>query len=126
MTTNSSKLSSPILAFSNGIAKWVGLFFDSREACILLGGHFTDKISLEQGVPQGDIISPHIFILAVEVLLIKINHTKNLEGIKYGVVEGRSETFADDTTIYIERDPKYLKSAVKYINDFAMISGHNV
>jgi hypothetical protein len=77
----------------------VPIFFDPREAYILLGIHLTDKIILEQGVQQWDIISPYIFILAVEVLLIKINHTKNLKGIKYGVLEGRSETFADDTTV---------------------------
>ena len=42
-----------------------------------MGGHLTMKILLEQGVPQGDIISPFIFIIAVEILLIKItNKTK--------------------------------------------------
>ena len=68
-----------------------------------MGGHLTEKIYLVQGVPQGDVISPYIFILTVEILLIKINYTKNLKGITYGKSEGRSETFANDTTIYIER-----------------------
>ena len=66
-------------------------FFDSREAYILLGGHLTKKILLEQGVPQGDVISPYIFIVAVEVLLFKITFTKNVTGISFGSIEGRSE-----------------------------------
>ena len=32
----------------------------------------------EQEVPQGDVISPYIFIVAVKGLLIKITFTKNL------------------------------------------------
>ena len=57
---------------------------------------------MEHGVAQGDVISPYIFTLAVELLLIKINNTKD---------ESRSETFADDTSICIRRDPRYLGDA---------------
>jgi hypothetical protein len=32
-------------------------------------------------------------------------------------------TFADDTTIYIERTPENLRNAVKYLKEFAIISG---
>ena len=35
----------------------------------------------------------------VEVLLIKINYTKNLTGVKFAKTESRSETFANNTTI---------------------------
>ena len=48
------------------------------------------KIILE----QGNVVSPYVFILMVEVLLIKINHTANIEGINFAKSEGRSETFA--------------------------------
>ena len=78
-------------------------FLHNRDAQILMGGHMSDKISLNQGVPQGDVISPYIFIVMVEILLLKINHTKNLTGIIFAQVESRSETFADDTTIYNQK-----------------------
>ena len=45
--------------FGDSIQKWIRLFFDKREALILLGGHLSKKIILEQGVPQGDVISPY-------------------------------------------------------------------
>ena len=45
---------------------------------ILLGGHLSKKIILEQGVPQGDVISQYIFLLSVEILALKIKYTKNL------------------------------------------------
>ena len=82
------------LGFGKDIIGWIKLFFNNRKAQILMSGHLTDTINLEQGVPQGDVISPYLFILMVKVLLIKINHTKNLAGIKYATHKARSETFA--------------------------------
>ena len=83
--------------FGQSIRRWISLFFSNREAYILLGGELTKKILLEQGVPQGDVVSPYIFILAVEIFLIKIIHTKNIKEITYAKKEFRLESFADDT-----------------------------
>ena len=44
--------------FGQSIRRWVSLFFCNREAYILLGGELTKKILLEQGVPQGNVVSP--------------------------------------------------------------------
>ena len=65
-----------MLNFGQSIRRWVSIFFFNREAYILLGGELTKVILLEQGIPKGDEVSPYIFILAVELLLIKINNTK--------------------------------------------------
>ena len=112
-----------IYGFGDNIISWVSLFFEDREATILLGGHMSEKIFLRQGVPQGDIISPYIFILMVEILLLKINYTKHLTGVKFARLECRSETFADDTTIILQRTKKNLITAKKYLTDFHTISG---
>ena len=100
--------------------------FENQETTsfyILMGGHLSKKILLEQGVPQGDVISPYIFIVAVEVLLIKLTNTKLITGITFGCSEGRAETFADDTRIYFERTPENLRNAIKCLKEFAAISG---
>ena len=67
------------------------------------------KITLEQGVPQGDILSPYIFNLCVEILLLKISYTDSLEGLTFGKTEARSETYTDDTTIIIKRSEARLR-----------------
>ena len=59
----------------------------------------------------------------VEILLLKINHTKNLTGIISAQVESRSETFADDTTIFLTRTENNLRYATKYITALHKISG---
>ena len=64
------------------IISWLKLFLTERFAHILLGGHLILEIFLEYGVPQGDIISPFIFIIAVEILLIKITKSRHIKGIQ--------------------------------------------
>ena len=68
-------------------------------------------------------MSPYIFIIVVELLLIKINYTSSIKGIRFAKDEGRSETFADDTTIYMERSEANLRNCINIINHFAKISG---
>ena len=112
------------LNFGQDMIAWVRLFLTERVDHPLLGGHLTLKILLEQGVPQGDIISPFIFIIAVEILLIKITKSRHIKGIKLQTEEEiRAQTFADDTSLLIERCVSSLKACVRYINSFSRISG---
>ena len=59
----------------------------------------------------------------VEILLIKITTTKNITGITYATKESRAETFADDTTLFMERNKTNLRNATKYIKHFHKLSG---
>ena len=59
----------------------------------------------------------------VEMLLIKINYSKNLKGITFATHESRSETFADDTTIFLDRGEANLRTYNTYIQNFYTISG---
>ena len=111
------------LNFGKDICDWVLLFFGNRCGYIMMGGHLTDQIILEQGVPQGDIISPFIFILCVEILLIKITKTKHITGITYGSREDRANTYADDTTFFMLRTENNLRNTMKILEDFEKLSG---
>ena len=57
------------------------------------------------------------------MLFIKINNTKLIQGIDYAQKEARSETFADDISILIRRDPTYLRRCIEFLKPFARISG---
>ena len=82
-----------ILNFGETFRKWVLLFFQKRETYLLLQGHMEEKILLEQGVPQGDILSPYIFNICVEILLFKITQTDKLDGVTFAKVESRCEAY---------------------------------
>ena len=90
---------------------------------ILLGGHLSKKIFLEQGVPQGDVISPYIFLLSVEILALKIKYTKNLTEVIFAKEEERAEIFADDLSAMVLRTEENLRNFSKILMLFHTVSG---
>ena len=88
-----------------------------------MNGYMEEKIALQQGVPQGDILSPLIFNIVVEMLLLKVGFSDSLEGVFFPIGESRVEAYADDTTIGIKRDEPNLRALIKIINDFQRLSG---
>ena len=111
------------LNFGPSFRSWVKLFFNDRATYLLMNGFMEDKINLQQGVPQGDILSPLIFNIMVEILLLKVGYTTSLDGVVLPTGESRVESYADDTTIGIKRDENNLRTLIKIINDFKNISG---
>ena len=112
-----------LMGFGEYMREWIALFFYDREANVIINGHLSSTIKLQQGVPQGDVVSPYIFLLMVEILLIKITKTKHLTGVKYASEEDRASGFADDCTLFIERTEKNLRNCINILEDFWKISG---
>ena len=47
-----------LLNFGPDFRRWVNLFFKDRETYLMMDSFMGEKIILEQGVPQGDVLSP--------------------------------------------------------------------
>ena len=61
---------------------YVKMFYTNIESCVINNGSPLDYFRLEQGVRQGDHLSPYLFLLAVETLAIAIHEKKEIKGIK--------------------------------------------
>ena len=83
---------------------------------------------------MSDCLSPTIFNIVVEPLLLKIIHTKNLKGLNlaseqrpttvpHKTIEYRANSFADDSTVIIKPEERYLRFLINLINSFTSISG---
>ena len=57
------------------------------------------------------------------MLLLKVGVSDSLEGVFFPIGKSKVETYADDTTIGIERDESNLTDLNKIINDFQRLSG---
>ena len=69
------------LNFGPSFRNWVKLFLNDRATYLLMNGFMEEKIELQQGVPQGDILSPLIFNIVVEFLLLKIGYSNHITGV---------------------------------------------
>ena len=79
-----------LMGFGEYMRDWIAIFFNNREANVIINGHLSSAIKLQQGVPQDDVVSPYIFLLMVEILLINITERKHLTGVKYASEEDRA------------------------------------
>ena len=56
-----------IFIFGPSFRNLVKLYLSGRITYLLLHGYMGESIKLEQGVPQGDVLSPYIFNICVEL-----------------------------------------------------------
>ena len=76
----------------------------------------TNYFEISRGVRQGCPLSPCLFILAVELLALKIRQNPNCRGIQLpNDQEVKISQFADDTTI-ITSNVDFLKSHFQVID----------
>jgi hypothetical protein len=126
-----------VLKFSNfgqNFIKMIKTLLNERETVVIVGDGHTTPFSIKRGTPQGDRVSPFLFIIAIEVLLIKI---KRLEGrgvdncrfIKNWAEqngftgEGNTEGFADDITVLFSMSVEAVKLIKGTLESFRLVSG---
>ena len=76
-------------------------------------GFMTNYLKVSQGIRQGCPLSPLLFVLAVEMLALKIRQDQLCRGISQ---------FADDTTLILE-DTTSLRNAMNIVSSFGVLSG---
>ena len=120
-----SFISKTLEAFNFGpnFRKWFSVLYNNIQSSVLNGGYTTNYFQISRGVRQGCSLRPSLFILAVELLAVKIRQSPQCKGIQIpGDQEVNVSQFADDTTI-ITDNPGSLKSHLRIIESFRNVSG---
>ena len=108
--------------FGEGFIRWIKILYTNISSSIMNNGTTSGYFDLGRGVRQGDPLSPYLFILAIELLAIKIRENKDVKGFTIKHTEYKLTMFADDMTIFVE-SLKSAKKAFHIFKEFAKISG---
>ena len=115
--------------FSDEIIGWINILLLDFESVTCLNGNPSLRIPLERGCRQGDPIAGYMFILSLEILLLKISKSKDItpwisqKGHKH-LIDG----YADDLNIFLSTKSKaqseaMLNSLLSIFESFKQISG---
>ena len=86
-------------------------------------GFMTKYLKVSRGVRQGCPLSPLLFVLAVEMLALKIRQDQLCRGIELpNGQNAKISQCADDTTLILE-DTTSLRNAMNIVNLFGVLSG---
>ena len=109
--------------FGQNFIKWFSVLYNNVQSSVINGGSMTNDVKISRGVRQGCPLSPSLFILAVEILALKICQSPNCKGIYLpNDKEVRISQFADDTTI-ITNNTDSLRAHLQTIDSFGNILG---
>ena len=108
--------------FGNSIQRWISIFYSKTESAVLNNGFCTNYFQLSRGVRQGCPLSPHLFVLAVELLACKIRQDQEIQGINIFGKELKLSQFADDTTLF-NSNCNSVEKAITILENFGDISG---
>ena len=109
--------------FGPNIRKWLSILYSNVESGVMNAGFMTNYFKVSRGVRQGCPLSPILFVLAVEVLALKIRQDQSCRGIELpNGQNAKISQFADDTTL-ISQDTNSLRNAMNIVNSFGVLSG---
>ena len=86
--------------FGPSFIQWIRVLYNNASSCVMNHGFSTGPFPLGRGVKQGDPLSPYLFIMALEVLAIRVRNDDSIQGFKIGDETVNLSLFADDMACF--------------------------
>ena len=94
-----------ILTAYNFRPEFISVFstlYANSNSCVINNGFFTIFFDISKSCRQGDLLSPYLFILAVEPLAGAIRNSDSIHGLRLSQTEIRISMYADDTLLFLD------------------------
>ena len=116
--------------FGPKFISWVSLLMKDTRSCINYAGWLSGYFPAESGIRQGCPFSPLAFVLALELLAIKIRQSKDVKGLALdkcfnidNIIDSlKIALYADDITLFLA-DEHDLTNALIIFRAFERVSG---
>ena len=113
--------------FGENYIKWVKTIMENTKSHVNYLGWISPSIDINSGIRQGCPYSPMAFVLALEILAIKIRNDENIKGIKLPNISQQNNIlkillYADDITLFLQERVD-LKNALTLVTYFSKFSG---
>ena len=108
--------------FGESLIRWVSVFYRYISSCVLNNGFSSQLCDVRRGVRQGDPLSTYLFIIALELLLVKITSDEGIRGITVDDKEIKLAAFADDLPTFLQ-DVYSLENLSLILHKFGICSG---
>ncbi len=117
-----------LFGFGETFQQWVKTITNKTVSCVSHCGWKTAYFNVDSGIRQGCPFSPLAFILAVELLALKIRQSNRIAGIQLPSRDPTTEIslkilqYADDTTLFM-RDQNDVLNTLTLVNQYSKFSG---
>ena len=111
--------------FGPSFIHWIRILYKDVSSAVINNGFATGHFPLERGVRQGDPLSPYLFIIAVEILALRIREDNNIQGFKIRQEILKLSSFADDMTCFLKDNSSY-NALFETLESFGECSGLKV
>ncbi len=98
------------------------MFYTDIISSVILNTSTTKRFNINRGVRQGCPITPFLFLLVVELLLIDIVNNDEIQGRNIFDNVLKISQLADDSTLFL-KNISFIPHAISFINNFSRASG---
>lgn len=100
--------------------------YSNQQTKILINEDRTNLVEISNGTRQGCPLSPLLFILTLEPLLIQIRRNIQIKGLKIGKYEYKVQAFADDVLLILEDPMNSIQVTINELEEYGKWAGMRV
>ena len=107
-----------LYGFGSTIINWIKIL-DKKPKCRNINNYVLSCFfDVKKGVRQGDPLSPTIFVLCVEYLVVMLRQSKYYQGFKINSHCFKVSLFADGTVVYLNGNASQFNCVFDILNYF--------
>ena len=109
--------------FKDTLISWVETLLYNFKACINMAGNLSPFLNIARGARQGDPVASALFVLALEILCIKLRQSRHVTPLRIENVDAELSLFADDMSIFLNYDEQNLRNTIEIMSSYYTLSG---